>query len=278
MDHLTVRGVCHGTTTIDRDLAITGIRPRGAAKPTLDGDQGGSTITIAASKTVTIATLTITDGSGALGGSLDWPGSRVGGGVLVHGTVTLRTVTVRDSSADVGGGLFIDAGGRATLTGSTAIRANETVSANGGGAYVYKGTLTMRERSRIVDNTSFDVGGGLVATEGTVTMAGRSAITGNHASNGGGAWLRVFSTLSMSGSSAIDHNLVTNEGGGVFIELSSTLTLSDTASIHDNSAAIGYGSGGGVIVYSGTVDLGALCGLGKAIRGNSPNDCTDQRG
>ena len=55
--HLTVRGVCHGITAIHVSLTITGIRPGKAARPTLNGDKGGTVLTITGTGFITGATV-----------------------------------------------------------------------------------------------------------------------------------------------------------------------------------------------------------------------------
>lgn len=266
-EHLTVRGVCHGITTIDKPLSIRGIRPKGAAKPTLDGDALGTVIRVVDGATVvTIAKLTITGGD-----------AEFGGGVYAStGATTLRDVVARGNTAGYGGGVFLF-GAVVTLAGATVIRANSTTTDNGGGAYVSgnEATLVMSDTSRVVDNTSAFSGGGVWVLDGTLRMDGSSSIEDNHVGQrGAGAAIVGDGTLSMSGSSSIHHNVNTgNSGGGIFADYG-TITITDAASIHDNGAV---SIGGGVLILHGVFDVSALCGAGKAVHDNTPVDCTDQR-
>jgi len=265
-DHLTLRGVCHGTTMIDRSLSIRGIRPKGAAKPTLDGDALDAVVTIAPGATIVkIEKLTITGGSAPNGGGVR----------AVSGATLLRDVVVRGNTAGYGGGLYLF-GAAVTLAGATVVRANTTTTDNGAGAYVATGAvMLMSDTSRIVDNTSAFGGGGIYINNGTVRMEGSSSIVDNHVGQqGAGVQIMGNGTLAMSGSSSIHHNVATaNSGGGVFVYLGA-LTIADTASIHDNGA---QSYGGGVLIQGGTFDLPGECGPGKAVHDNTPSDCTDLR-
>jgi nitrous oxidase accessory protein NosD len=62
---LWVRGTCTGTTTVSKDLTITGQQPNGFTAPILNGNQGGVVLSID-SATVTVNTLTITGGVASL--------------------------------------------------------------------------------------------------------------------------------------------------------------------------------------------------------------------
>jgi hypothetical protein len=45
-DHLTVRGVCRGTTTIRKDLHISGLHSASTGRPVLRGDDPGSVVRV----------------------------------------------------------------------------------------------------------------------------------------------------------------------------------------------------------------------------------------
>lgn len=190
-DHLRVRGTCQGITTIDRDLAIRGVRPsRGWVRPTLDGDGLGATIVTEEGTRVRMRTLRIRGGD-AYGPQGPW--SNNGGGIANSGWLLLRDVEVRGNHAHCGGGISAQA--PLVLRGATAVHHN--TSAQCGGGIDVDGTwrvtsLLMRGRATIRDNHTDNRGGG-------VNIYGRSEAA----------------TLEMRGSSSIHHNTAGSTGGGI---------------------------------------------------------------
>ncbi len=91
-DTLRVKGTCVGSTTIAKDLAITGKSGRGYGPATLDGDHTGRVLTISEGVTAALTGLRITNGT-ATGG----------GGINNHGTLTLvrSVVTGNDRRRDL---------------------------------------------------------------------------------------------------------------------------------------------------------------------------------
>src|SRR5207248_9543254 len=88
-DTLVVKGTCTGSTTIDRNLTISGQGYGGNTRATLDGGRNGSVLAVTSGVTVTLNTLIITGGS-----------SWVGGGIYnYYGTVTLNDSSVSDNAA-----------------------------------------------------------------------------------------------------------------------------------------------------------------------------------
>ena len=134
-DRITVLGVCHGTTAIDRDLSIVGLRPGRSRRPILDGDAAGSVIVVAPGVTVTLTRLMITDGIAA-----------DGGGIHSEGSLTLDRVRVRRNQAERGGGIFLGAGSL-TMVGSTTVRRNS--AGTGGGLYIAGGELIEIGRAHV---------------------------------------------------------------------------------------------------------------------------------
>lgn len=187
-DHLLVRGICHGITTIRRDLSIRGVRPAGAPVPTLDGDGLGATLLTGQQAVVAIRSLTITGGDGY---GTDGPPSANGGGIVNRGRLTLRDVTVSGNHAHCGGG--ISAQGPLVMRGTTSIHHNTATMCGGGidiDATFRAASVVMRDATTVHDNTSDDYAGGIDLWAGdhgaTLTMRGTSAIYGNSAVNGGG--------------------------------------------------------------------------------------------
>ena len=241
--HLTVRGVCHGTTTIGKDLTITGIRPRRATKPKLDGDKGGTVVTIRRGRTVVLRRVTITDGSGTDADCFS-VGSTCGGGIWNHGTLKLVSVTVTGNTADYAGGVInldeIDLQPTLTLLGTSSVSGNDA-----------------------------EVGGGIYNYLGNLTLMGSSQISGNTANFGAGVYNddsgELFGTVILKASSRISGNTASAEGGGV--NNTGTLRLLDSSRISGNTA-----SNGGGVYNVGTFDT-SQCGPGKRVRDNVGGDC-----
>ncbi len=112
-DQLNVVGICTGTYTLDKDLALTGISKTQFPTPTLDGQQAGTTLTVAPSVAAALTNLTIT--GGAAGGLPSF----AGGGIENGGTLTLDSSTVSGNTAAVGAGINNTNGGTVTLNFST---------------------------------------------------------------------------------------------------------------------------------------------------------------
>ncbi|HEX3722949.1 MAG TPA: hypothetical protein VHV31_09170, partial [Nitrolancea sp.] len=138
-DTLQVHGMCTGTTTIDKNLTVTG-KPD-SSTPTLDGGEQGTVLTIVQGVTVTIKRLTIT------GGTAD-----TGGGIVNSGTLILNDSIVSGNTAQSSGG-GIENSGTVTLNGSSAVTGNRAASGN------------------CTESAScFGVGGGIANDQGTVIL------------------------------------------------------------------------------------------------------------
>jgi hypothetical protein len=195
---LWVRGSCVGTTTLTKDLTLTGQQPPGFTSPTLDGAGQGSVLTITEGVTVTINTLTIRGGNAERGG-----GILNDGGTNDGGPVTLNHSTVSDNTADRGGGIFnADRGGsifeaelgRVTLNGSSSVSGNDAPD-----------------------------GGGIFNEGGAVTLNDTSSISSNHAEVGGG--IRNNRIVNLNNSSSISDNIAEFNGGGIFNDPGGTVNL-----------------------------------------------------
>lgn len=147
---LWVRGTCDGTTTISKDLTITGQQPNGFTTPTLDVSSKGRVLAIDAGVTVTVNTLTVTGGFGVI----------EGGGILNEGTLTLDSATVSGNVAGHDGGGIYNDGGELTMTGSTTVNSNRVLQF-GGGIYTIGGTVTMTGSATVSRNFAFSRGGGI---------------------------------------------------------------------------------------------------------------------
>ncbi len=170
-DTLWVRGRCFGTTTITKDLTLTGQQLRGFTSPTLDGGSQNVVLSINAGVAVTINTLTISDGNNPAFG---------GGGIdNLGGTVTLNdsTITGNNTATSAGGGINND-GGLVTLNGSSSV--SDNYGFNGGGINnTNGGTVTLNDSSSVSGNTADLVGGGIFNYPGGTVNLNGGTVTGN---------------------------------------------------------------------------------------------------
>src|SRR6266545_3482312 len=176
-DQLNVVGICTGTYTLDKDLALTGISKTQFPTPTLDGQQAGTTLTVAPSVAAALTNLTIT--GGAAGGLPSF----AGGGIENGGTLTLDSSTVSGNTAAVGAGINNTNGGTVTLNFSTVSGNGNFLDTVAGGGIENGGTLTLNS-STVSGNVSGHNGGG-IENGGTLTL-NSSTVSGNGANHGGG--------------------------------------------------------------------------------------------
>ncbi|MGD7651522.1 hypothetical protein ACQCPW_26430, partial [Ralstonia pseudosolanacearum] len=145
------------------------------------------------------------------------------------------------------------------------------------------GTVTRDEDGSITDTTITTGGGGGVrlANQGvTFTMSG-GTISGNSAANGGAVYVDTGASLIMSGGKVgssdsantatngagvylkgsgvltggtISHNSATGKGGGAYVASGSSITMSETAAITDNSVGSVENGGGVYIAGEKTTD------------------------
>jgi hypothetical protein len=146
--------------------------------------------------------------------------------------------------------IYTHVGGNATVTGSR-ISGNSALG-NGGGLHV-GGTLTMTN-SQVTGNTARNTGGGMKVYH-AITLTD-SSVSGNTASNKGGGiydasgFYSVPSALMTFNYSTLSGNRVTNSsgsrGGAIYTRVGNLSFTNST--ISGNSAAAGYGYGGGIYV------------------------------
>lgn len=170
------------------------------------------------------------------------------------------TGKITGGSGTHGGAIYVSGG---TLTLYSGTITGNTANGNGGGVYVLNGSFTMSGGS-ITDNTA-NQGGGVLVENSTFTMTGGS-ISDNTAtqaeSGGGGIFVTgASSSFTMSGSSSISNNMAfgsASRGGGIYLP-SGTFTMSDNASVTNNTA-----SNGGGVFTDGTFTM-----TGGTITGNT---------
>jgi peptidoglycan/xylan/chitin deacetylase (PgdA/CDA1 family) len=168
--HITVRGTCRGTTTIDKRLDIRGVSNEDSGRPTLNGRGRGTVVTIDAGVAVTLSDLGIIRGK-----------ARRGGGIVNLGSLTLMDVDVSRNRATMFGGGILNRG-ELIVGGASTIRGNVAVD---GAGITNRGTVSIRGGSSIARNEASGVGGG-VFNKGLLAMSSGSTIARNEAGEVGG--------------------------------------------------------------------------------------------
>lgn len=178
---------------------------------------------------------------------------------FVYGGLVLKNI-VLDGSSEYGG-VRVNSGGKLDIQDGAVITRCYALGM-GGGVYC-SGTFTMTGGT-ISDNTasgSSSAGGGVYCS-GTFTMTG-GTISHNDASGtsssggrGGGVYVGSSSTINcIMQDGTISGNKATTYGGGIFIGDNIIFSM-EGGTVSDNTASSpGYGYGGGVCVYNGTLKL-----------------------
>ena len=210
------------------------------------------------------------------------------GGVLVNSTGTFnlydgeisgnRSAHDNRSSGTFNGGAVYVNGGKFTMTGGV-IKNNRAgggnVQGDGGAVYIGAGGKFTMTGGEISGNTVSRNGGGVAVVKGTFEMTGNAKISGNKAQmdyrhyehKGGGVFVGASGTFTMSGNAGVEGNLVRNgysdsvaQGAGVYVSEGGTFTMSEKSSLKSNTMTSQYQSdaknlyGGGVFV-GGTMSL-----------------------
>ena len=145
--------------------------------------------------------------------------------LITGSTVTLSGLTITGGTGNLGGGIRSDAG-TMTVTNST-ISGNTSTVGGGGGIVIAGGTMTVTN-STISGNSGAGAGGGILnAGVGTMTVA-NSTISGNTSGNGLGGGIANAGTLTVI-NSTISGNSSTIAGGGIFALVTETLVNSIVA-------------------------------------------------
>ena len=243
-----------GELLIAKDLTIAG---PGADLITVSGRQSSRVFDIAASSTVSLSALAITDGRG--------PGPG-GGGVLNSGTLTLMGCTLSGNTALGYGGAIYNTGTLA-LTGST-LSGNLLTTVGG---IFNTGALTVtnsmiRDNSGGIENrntgtaiiTDSTVAGstvyGGIGNEGTMTITGSTVV--NNRSNGNAGGVRNLGVMTIT-DSTISGNFAGSYGGGILNlnGYADALTVV-SCTITGNSAFRGGGGIASAVTLGNTVVAG----------------------
>jgi streptogramin lyase len=222
-DTIDLRCLSGTITLTSGELVVTNsvtILGPGPANLAVDGNAASRVFNIGSGQTVTIASLTITNGSAS--------GDIAGGGIYNdHSALTVSHCTVTGSSS----------GG---------------IGANGGGIGNDGGTVTILA-STISGNSAFNDGGGIMNGEGTVTVV-NSTLSGNSAGHRGGGVFCRGGTLTVS-ASTFSGNTAAFKGGGVF-NAGGTLTVSACTFSGNSCSSVGGIINGSFNGVGGTLEIG----------------------
>jgi hypothetical protein len=278
-------GLYPETVTIPLNLTLVGA---GADNTIIDGNQGGTVVTVGAGATVILTGLTIqhgaTSGNGGglfndFGGAVTLTNSRIvsntatgqnsyGGGIYNDGTMILTNSTVSGNTAPDGRGGGIFSCRPLTLTNSI-VSGNSASQFGGGIDLECAGNMTLTN-SRVVSNTAtgqYGFGGGIYNVD-TLTLvnstlsANSASLNGGGIANEGGAVTLVNSTLSA--------NSATYDGGGIANAEGGTLSVTDSTLSGNNASQVGGGISNSTL-GSGTVTLTTTILAGNTASGNP--DC-----
>jgi predicted outer membrane repeat protein len=249
-----------GEIAIRDAVSITGL---GAVNSIISGNNNSRIFYIydrAASLTVSISGLTMTDGSTG----------DAGGAILSNGNdLTLSSVVITGNEAEYrGGGVYFndsegrnpsftiidseisdntagnDGGGFSFYNAVEVTITNTVVSGNssdqqGGGAYLYNVDDVSIASSTFDQNTAVRTGGGLNIYEvGDVTIT-NTVVSGNTAGKGGGAFFYNVGNVSID-SSTFDQNTSVEAGGGIDATQSDSFTMTNST-VSGNQASDGAG-------------------------------------
>ncbi len=264
-DRISVKGVCVGSFTIDRNLTLVGRKIPDGAKPVLHGQRGSGHVVRVAAR-VTLTNLKVTGGVANTGGVRS---GDTGGGIRVApaGVLTLTRSRVSGNRAAYQGGGIANYG-RLTLNSSEVVGNRAGVkgdSTGAGGGIVNYGRLTLNGSSEVRGNRANNAGGGIVNHDAFI-MNGTSSVRGNTSTLGGGILLASDRprykdpTVTMNDASSVRGNTAVNDvpggngiGGGVLSFSDGTVTLRDSSSVSRNSAPTG--GGGGIVNWFGMTVL-----------------------
>ncbi len=187
------------TLSITKSITISGL---GASHLAVSGNDNVQVLNIASSITVSIAGITIKDGSAMnLGGggiynrgsltvsdsTLSGNSAGHAGGIANYGALTVTNSMLSRNSAGIGGGIFNQGGSTLTISNCT-FNNNTAIADGGGGIYVGGGTVSV-SNSAFFDNSAINQysngSGGAISSTSPLTVS-NSTFSRNSASYGGG--------------------------------------------------------------------------------------------
>jgi hypothetical protein len=184
-----------------------------------------------------------------------------GGGIYfaVYSLFTLQQVQLIANAASNGAGLFLDVTSEAHLFDSTLARNTGSF----GAGISNQGFLTV-VRSTLSDNTVSTSGGGIA--NGNIAELTNSTLSGNTAgSQGGGIYNFGYLTLI---NATLSNNSAVSAGGALFLNVSGTSALTNTALAYSPS---GGNCSGPITSAKYTLSSDNSCALPGLVNGQNPN-------
>jgi hypothetical protein len=262
-----------GELLVNDSITISG---PGAANLAVDGNTDGRVFHVAPGKTVTISSLTITNGNAS--GEF-FPDDSGGGVYNDHAAVTLSDCAITSNSAfTFGGGVFND---HATLTLNNCTL-NDDFADNTGGALYSDGSSG--SASAVINGSAlganFAFAGGAVynnGDSGTATLnVTTSALNGNSTIADGGAIYNDHGDVTLNSCTISGNTATGNGGGGIYnlgdsfgtatVEISSS-TLSNNESALNGGAIYSIGANGTatVQVLNSTISANTASNFGGGV-------------
>ena len=246
----------NGPLEVATSITITG--PTTSPGITISGQNATRVIVVASGLTVSIANLTIEDGS-----------SGNGGGIFNNGTLTVTNCTLSDNTASSFGG-GIDNEDSLTVSNST-FSGNSAPAGLGGGIDNDSSAMLTVTNSTFSDNSAAQ-GGGIFSSGGAAFT--NCTFSGNSALGGGGGIANFVGALTVtnctfSGDSA-------GLGAGVFNEFGSVAKLKGTIlAAEPTGANCSNGIGAAPLTDVGyNISDDGSCGFTEAPTGTSINNST----
>ncbi len=244
----TLKGIQSISGTVPASLALKGYN----TSATIDGNSGGSALTVNASgKTITITSLKITGGSGT-------------------------AETVSGATQNNGGGIYLKAG--TVNLGDNAVITGNNVSTNGGGVYVAASgaTLFMYGKALIGDSATSTT---LASSSGTSYYANKAASGAGIYNNGGAVYIGCNSSgTAASGYALVNNatngyygvrrNLCTTSGAGIY-HASGTLKIASGDISYNFANTTGTTSGGAAYFNANAAISGGTFTGNKAANGGA---------
>lgn len=183
------------------------------------------------SGTVTVTDSTFSDGRGTEGAGVS----------NLSGMMEISNCIFSNNAVAASGGAIKNTNPFATMNITNTTINDNSASFNGGGIYIFSGTVTITN-STISGNRS-SLGGGGISNNGTATITNCTISDNISSSFGGGIYVEKSGTTNIN-NSTINGNSVTGNGGGIAIEDNSPNPISGVAIVKStiiaaNSANIG---------------------------------------
>lgn len=190
-------------------------------------------------------------GNSAMQGGAFYVANNVGGCNI---SVTYSYLYGNSTTVQSGAGFVLNSSNGVLNLTNCEIKNNSSKS-NGGGIYLYLGSLSL-ELCEIAGNDAVNEGGGLYAPSGSASLALTSnSFEANGSRDGGGMYYAASGTLVFGGSNTFRNNASNRNGGGIYLANGSATTLSN-CTIELNTAAT---NGGGIYTSKEiTISNGAI--------------------